>query len=199
MKIYILRHEDRTRDCSFFSPLTLVGLENAEKLIDILKKCKINKIYSSPFIRTLQTIYPYCNKTNKTINIEYGLSELHHQDIISKNAAGISLPEYLAEAFCYNSEYKTIIIPSEIKYPEKEIDVLPRIKKVLKEIITHNYKTDNNIIIVTHQAICIAVLKIVNKFSNEFKNKISRDNLTNYPKGRLCLVFNNNWTYLPIN
>lgn len=199
MKIYILRHEDRTQDCSFFSPLTLNGLENAEKLIDTLKECNINKIYSSPFIRTLQTIYPYCTSTNKIINIEYGLSELHHQDIITKNAVGISLPTYLAEAFCYNPEYTTVVKPSEIKYPEKEIDILPRVKKVLKKIITQNYKTNNNIVIVSHQAICIAILKLVNKFSNEFKNKINKDKLNNYPKGHLCLVFNNNWTYSPIN
>ena len=35
MKIYILRHEDRTMDCTFFSPLTQKGLENAIDLIHI--------------------------------------------------------------------------------------------------------------------------------------------------------------------
>ena len=40
MKLYILRHEDRTQDCSFFSPLTKEGLNNSIKLIDILKKKK---------------------------------------------------------------------------------------------------------------------------------------------------------------
>ena len=37
MKIYILRHEDRTQDCTFFSPLTEFGLRNAKKLINVLK------------------------------------------------------------------------------------------------------------------------------------------------------------------
>jgi hypothetical protein len=34
MKIYLLRHEDRTQDCSFFAPLTYDGLENAKKLVE---------------------------------------------------------------------------------------------------------------------------------------------------------------------
>ena len=62
MKIYILRHEQRTKDASFFSPLTKKGHENAKNLVDTLKKLNINKIYCSPYIRTLQTIHPYSNK-----------------------------------------------------------------------------------------------------------------------------------------
>ena len=58
MKIYLIRHEDRTMDLTFFSPLTKIGLENSVKLITTFEKEKINTIYSSPYIRTLQTIYP---------------------------------------------------------------------------------------------------------------------------------------------
>ena len=38
MKIYILRHEQRTEDCSFFSPLIEKGLFNAKKLVPYLTK-----------------------------------------------------------------------------------------------------------------------------------------------------------------
>ena len=62
MKIFILRHEDRTMDATFFSPLTLKGLENSVELIDDLDNNEIDLIYSSPYIRTLQTIYPYSKK-----------------------------------------------------------------------------------------------------------------------------------------
>ena len=64
MKIYLLRHEDRTMDLTFFSPLTKNGLENSVELIKHLEKEKIDTIYSSPYIRTLQTIYPYSKKYN---------------------------------------------------------------------------------------------------------------------------------------
>ena len=193
MKIYILRHEDRTIDCSFFAPLTLKGLQNSQKLIPILKDCKINLIFSSPFIRTLQTIYPYV-KTNKlNINVEYGLSELHHQDIIPKNAVGINLPEYIAELFNYNPKYKSIISSQDIKYPESMLESLQRTIKFIRELIEKYYTTDFNILLVSHQTICINILNLVNK---KYKNI----NTESYEKGKLCLVFNkNDWDYQKIN
>jgi 2,3-bisphosphoglycerate-dependent phosphoglycerate mutase len=202
MKIYILRHEDRTQDCSFFAPLTKKGLENSINLINILEKENINKIYCSPFIRTLQTIYPYSKQHKMKINIEYGLSELHHQDIISKKAVGISLPEYLAKDFNYNPNYKTIIKSYEIVYPEKENDIIKRVKQVLKQIIKENINTQNNIVLVTHQAFCINTLKIVNDHSSKIKKTLDENTLTNYDKGNLCLIFDIDhlgWIYKPIN
>jgi 2,3-bisphosphoglycerate-dependent phosphoglycerate mutase len=188
MKIYILRHEERTKDCSFFSPLTMNGLLNSNKLIPLLEKEKINKIYCSPFIRTLQTIYPYSNKHNIKINLEYGLSETHHENIIPKQSIGLYLPEYLSEQFNYNINYKTLIEPTNITYPEREKDVEKRTKKVLKQIILDNYKTDNNIILVSHRTTCNIILKLANIIEN------------NYPMGKLCLFFSNNgWTFSSLN
>ena len=62
MKIYILRHEERTIDASFFSPLTKQGILNSINLIPLLENLNITTIISSPFIRTLQTIKPYSKK-----------------------------------------------------------------------------------------------------------------------------------------
>ena len=59
MKLYILRHEDRTQDATMFSPLTKEGLKNSLNLVDILQDLEIDYIYSSPFIRTLQTVHPF--------------------------------------------------------------------------------------------------------------------------------------------
>jgi hypothetical protein len=49
MRIYILRHEERTADCTYFSPLTKVGLNNSIKLVNYLKRLNITDIYCSPF------------------------------------------------------------------------------------------------------------------------------------------------------
>jgi 2,3-bisphosphoglycerate-dependent phosphoglycerate mutase len=74
MKIYILRHEERTIDCSFFGPLTMNGLQNSKKLINKLDMLNITDVYSSPFIRTLQTIEPFIKKNNMKIKLEYSLT-----------------------------------------------------------------------------------------------------------------------------
>jgi broad specificity phosphatase PhoE len=199
MKIYILRHEDRTQDCSFFSPLTETGLNNTVKLATILTKHDIDTIFCSPFIRTLQTIYPYLKQKKYKVNLEYGLSELHHPDIISKRAVGISLPEYLAITFNYEPEYKTVIKPNEISYPENDKQVGKRVKKVLYNIFVKYAKTDKNIILVSHQSICLAVLRLINKYSEEFKNKLTSEQLTVFGRGKCCLIYDNGWTYKPIN
>jgi broad specificity phosphatase PhoE len=199
MKIYILRHEDRTQDCSFFAPLTESGLSNADGLVDKLKQVNINLIFSSPFIRTLQTIYPYSKELNIKINLEYGLAEINHEDIIPAKAVGISLPEYLAIKFNYEPTYKTVIKPTDIKYPESDKYVVQRTKRVLKDIISKYYETDCNIVLVTHQSVCNTILKIVNKKSKKFTDKLPEKLTNGYEKGKLSLVFDKGWTYKPIN
>ena len=62
MKIYLIRHEDRYSDATFFAPLNKNGLYKSVELIKILEELDINDIYSSPYIRTLQTIYPYSKR-----------------------------------------------------------------------------------------------------------------------------------------
>jgi broad specificity phosphatase PhoE len=199
MKIYILRHEDRTQDCSFFAPLTETGLSNAQTLVDKLKEVNINLIFSSPFIRTLQTVYPYVKESGLKINLEYGLSELHHPDIIPVKAVGISLPEYLAINFNYEPSYKTIVKPTDIEYPESDKQVTNRVKRVLREIMSKYNETESNILLVSHQSICNAILKIVNSSSEKFKGKLPDKIVNGYEKGKLCLIFDKDWTYKPEN
>lgn len=193
MKIYILRHEDRTQDCSFFAPLTKEGLENSARLVGKLLKLNIDIVLSSPFIRTLQTIYPFVKDSKKKIGIEYGLSEMHHSDIIPKKAVGINLPEYLAETFSYDPEYNTFIKPTDIVYPETNKDVSVRIKRFLRQLIANYAGTEKIILLVTHQAVCSEILKIVNNSNPDIK--LEESIINNYEKGRVSLVYSNGWTY----
>ena len=197
MKIYMLRHEDRTQDCSFFAPLTKQGIENSHALIKTLVSCNINKVYCSPFIRTLQTIDPYIRETKSKVNIEYGLEEINHEDIIAKKAAGINLPEYLAEIFNYNPEYKTFIQPDQIVYPEKTCHVEKRIKRFLRHLITEqtDIGLNDTILLVTHQGACTSILKVIAKAKPEYKIDINME----YMKGKLSLVYDDDWVYKPIN
>lgn len=197
MKIFILRHEDRTQDATFFSPLTKAGLENSIKLIPILENLQIKYVYSSPFIRTLQTVYPYLKQSNTNVKLDYGLSEIKHEDLIPKWSHTTRLPEYMNENFLVDPNYKGSIEPEDIKYPEKEIDVQKRIKAFLKNIISNHLNTDDTILIVTHQVVCNIILKIIYKYGKE---KPSVESANNYPKGAVSLVFDNlEWTFKPIN
>jgi len=197
MKIFIIRHEDRTQDATFFSPLTKTGLENSIKLIPILESLNIKYVYSSPFIRTLQTVYPFLKQTNTHVKIDYGLSEIKHEDLIPKWSHATRLPEYMNENFFVDPNYKGSIEIEDIPYPEKEMDVQKRVKAFLKNIVANHYNSDDNILIVTHQVVCNIILKIIYKYGT---NKPSSETVNNYPKGAVSLAFDTlGWDFKPIN
>ena len=196
MKLYILRHEDRTMDATLFSPLTENGLHASIKLIEILNGQEIDYIYSSPFIRTLQTIHPYTKFKKLKINIEHSLSEIQHPHIIPEKSFTISLPKYIAKSFNYNKKYTSLLNPINHNYPEDEESVNIRVKAFISKIMNEHLDTKYNIILVTHQIICNAILKIATKKNSD----ISIDITNNYMKGGLTCVFDTDkWVYKKIN
>ena len=196
MKIYILRHEDRTMDATFFSPLTKDGLDNSIKLIKILNKCEIDTIYSSPFIRTLQTVLPFSKSNDININIEHSLSEIQHPHLIPIKSYQINLPIYIAEQFNYNSNYTSYLDPANHKYPEDEKSVSSRIKNFISKLINEMIDTKHNILIVTHQIVCNSLLKLATKKIQD----INIDTTYNYPKGGITQIFDKDeWIFEPIN
>lgn len=197
MKIYILRHEERTKDATFFSPLTKNGLIKSINLIPILEKLKITTIFCSPFIRTLQTILPFSKHKNIKINLEYGLCEIQHPDIIPHTSYDVELPDYLCDEFNYNSEYISFIKNTELQYPEDNKIFEERTKKIVKYIIQKYYKTNENILLVTHQGHCKNILQIINKKS---PIKPETESIDNYATGKLVLIFDKNkWNYSKLN
>ena len=196
MKIFILRHEDRTMDGTFFSPLTQEGLDNSIKLIEVLNKCNINVIYSSPFIRTLQTVLPYSKSKSVKINLEHSLSEIQHPHLIPIKSYQINLPQYIAEQFNYNPVYSSCLDPAFHVYPEDEKNVCARVKKFISKLITENIDSRHNILIVTHQIVCNCLLKLATKRIKD----INIEYTYNYPKGGVTKIFDTDvWGFEPIN
>ena len=183
----------------FFSPLTQKGLENSIELIDKLRENKINLIFSSPFIRTLQTIYPYSEKYKVNINLEYSLAEFQHDEIIPKRSYTVRLPEYLAKDFNYNSEYNSEFEPENFNYPEKIEDIKKRVKRFFSNMIRNYHDKDVNILIVTHQLPCNILSKLAyEKRSINTDSEYSLD--VNYPTGALTKIFEDNkWKFDTIN
>jgi broad specificity phosphatase PhoE len=196
MKIYILRHEDRTMDGTFFSPLTQEGLDNSIKLIEILNKCNIDVIFSSPFIRTLQTVLPYSKSRNVKINLEHSLAEIQHPHLIPLKSYQINLPLYIAEQFNYNPNYSSYLDPSNHVYPEDEKLVSARVKKFISKVLKDMMDGKHNILIVTHQIVCNCLLKIATKKMAG----INIDYTYNYPRGAVTKIFDGTeWVFEPIN
>jgi broad specificity phosphatase PhoE len=202
MKIYILRHEERTTDATFFSPLTEKGLINANNLCRYLELLGITTIYCSPYIRTMQTIYPFSKKSNIKLNLDYNLIEIQHPDIIPPKSYNVELPKYIANEFNYNPDYISKLNTNNIVYPENVNQLELRTKHFLKYIINEYYKTNEVILIVTHQGLCNVILQIVNKYGSSESKQMIKDDIKNniYEYGKISLIFDkNNWTYKKIN
>ena len=191
MKIYLIRHEDRTKDATFFSPLNFKGMENSKKLHPILKDLNINLVFSSPYIRTLQTISPFVSLENLSVNIDYALGESINPYIIPKNSYNVELPEYIAKLFNVNPTYSSVVKPSEMVWDEKIKHIKSRVRKFLRFILTTYTKKDVNILICSHQTTINCFLNIINaKHSVEYP----------YLKGKICLIFKNDkWDIKPID
>ena len=209
MKIYILRHEDRTMDLTFFSPLTKNGLDKFLKISDELVKLEINSIYSSPYVRTLQTIFPYSKRTSLPVKLDYSLTELYQSDNIPKKSYTITLPDYISKSFNSDENYNSSIKPTEVEFPEKISNFKKRVKTFLNEIIMNNYKSEKNIILVTHQGVIDVIHKIISKSKNkptaseirvDANSTLKEKDDFHYPKGAITKIFENNkWTFEKIN
>lgn len=183
MNLYLLRHEKRDlNNPTFYSPLLEVGLENADKLKYLLNKLNINLIFSSPFIRVLQTIEPYCIMKNKKVNREFGLYEnidINDNDTnqfkFDKNNFRIDVKKDDDKYYLLNEDYNSIVNLEEINY---NTTIENRVDKFINKIIEQYKDTIINILIVTHQSIINTILK--RNFSDE------------YPMGQVCQVIDLN-------
>ncbi len=161
MKLILLRHEERDlSDPRFFTPLTTNGKENALSLVLKLNQLEnqnihIDYIFSSPFLRTLQTIYPYAKSHNLKVNTEYGLYEYIHNPIFELKLDDWyhTIDEFYNKDFNYiyniiNTHYKSIVKKEDFHILENHKSLENRIIKFFNYLLT-NYR-DKTILIVSH-------------------------------------------------
>ena len=181
MKIILLRHGDRFNSPLFETPLTQKGLEQADSIASDLSKLNITDIYCSPFLRTIQTIYPYCIKNKMKINIENALYECTLGSDFNESNTCHNYSEHFIRfpmfkkvinknyiSFCNITDINTSLSYEDIKY---------RVFDFLKSIINREknagevFYKDQNILLVTHQYICNFIKQIFNlnvKHDNHF-------------------------------
>ena len=163
MKLYVLRHEQRGEDPLPLSPLTSQGFLNSLKLINEIDKLKPDIIYCSPFLRTIETIYPYCRFYNKKINIENSLYEyihapefkyynyIHRPMDLNKN------PYQKLMTTCINNNYQSFLNVYNIKYLETEKNFMNRVHNFICKISRDKTLKNKTILCVTHMSTVNAI------------------------------------------
>ena len=162
MKLYVLRHEERNiNDPLPLSPLTKNGFLRSLGLIKKINEINPDIIYCSPFLRTIETIYPYCKFYDKKINIENSLYEyLHAPEFNNLNYLhtiyDLNKNEYQNLLLkCINYNYESDLNIYDINFPESSKDLYKRVQKFLLKI--KNKNKNKKILFVTHMSTINAV------------------------------------------
>lgn len=145
-KLYLIRHcqaEGQEPEAQ----LTADGQEQAEKLALFLVNYNINRIISSPFRRTIQSITPFANKLNLEIEVDERLKE---RILSSENLSDWF--EKLKQSF-EDVDMKCV-------GGESSKEATERIVSLITEVT--NVQTDN-VAIVTHGNISALLLNHISK------------------------------------
>lgn len=174
MKIFILRHEKRFRDHTFFTSLTDEGIEDANFLKNKLLEYKFDEIYSSPYKRTLQTIEPYLCEAKKKAKIEYSLNEALTYDNDNSNIKDVNKDDiYGKELIDFN--YNSYLSINKLNFPESPEDLINRSSNFLTHIKEKYDNSAKNILIVSHMSTLNGLL--------------GRDLMDHYRQGMLTKIY----------
>ena len=154
--VWIARHGNRldfvnpewfnTAERRYDPPLSQDGFVQAQELGKRLKTAKIEHIFASPFLRTIQTANEVAEILDLSIKLEAGLSEWHNPEWMSEHPE-IQPKEILAQNYPrIDWNYNSLVIP---KYPESEAEVNQRTKDVANKIVS---QFSDDILLVGHGA-----------------------------------------------
>ena len=163
MKIFVLRHEERPMDDpGFLTQLTEFGKHKAMfSLKNTLKNFSFTHIFSSPFLRVLQTIAPYA-ENNHYVNIEYGLAEgLHDPVFEDQNDFTIK------DSPCITSSYDSVFDVNNYRYYENEDTIRSRVKMFYDDLVEKHKNENHTILLAAHQCICNILLELMTNQERE--------------------------------
>lgn len=163
MPVYILRHEQRNlQNPRFESPLTAQGMCNAVKLVDTLRSLQIDTIYASPFLRVIQTIYPYCKATQQKVCIEHSLYESMDNRVFTTHNSSYTWcdlpPRY---HHIIHRSYSSVC--TNVELYETFEDVCERVRPFVDELIQKCANTSRNVLLVAHLTTAKAIQHVIDK------------------------------------
>jgi broad specificity phosphatase PhoE len=187
MKVYILRNElHNLEDPTFMTELTDEGIYNSNtSLKELLESIEIDTVYSSPFIRTLQTILPYVKFKKINVKIDYSLSEIIKNKLFIEKP-DIELTVSLKKKYLVDKDYNSIWNKNILKYKERNMQIKHRVKMFISYLFKKYEKTNKQILICTHMGICNHILSIL---SEEIVN-------SKYDIGKISTIENNRIKFL---
>jgi len=136
------------------------GLKLASALGNHLKSRNIKHIFSSPFIRCIQTAMAVAEPLDLPINVEYGLYEWFGETVAISNKNGPLSPEKLNQLYPrVNLSYKSKVFPIIPETQESlHFRCVETAKKISEEYI-FGAQASGDILLVTHAATAITTCR----------------------------------------
>lgn len=154
--VWIARHGNRldfvhpewfnTAERRYDPPLSDDGFIQAQELGRRLATVNIHHIFSSPFLRTIQTANEVAKILDLPIKLEAGLSEWHNADWMSEKPEIHPRDLLLKDYPHIDSNYRSQIIPN---YPESQAEVNQRTGEIARKLVA---EFSDDILLVGHGA-----------------------------------------------
>ncbi len=153
--VWLIRHAHRldfvqpewfdTAVYPYDPPLSELGQAQASGLAEQLRAEPVERIYTSPFLRTIQTAYPLAQLLELPIQLEWGLSEWLCADW-SPSLPNLTPVDESSRSYPrIDRGYESVITPS---YPETLGDLSLRTSMVANQLVQSNFQ---NILIIAHK------------------------------------------------
>jgi broad specificity phosphatase PhoE len=161
--VWLVRHAHRldfiqpewfnTAPFPYDPPLSALGWQQSLELVEQLQNSQIQQIFTSPYLRTIQTAYPIARLLGLSIQVENGLREWLHPEW------SLSLPETLPIELLTDVElpidltYRSQVTAT---YPETIEELHNRSGEVAEKVII---QSPNNVLIVAHKHTLSGILQ----------------------------------------
>ena len=174
--VWIARHGNRfdfvypewfnTAERRYDPPLSEDGLLQAHKLGKRLQSQNINHIFSSPFLRAIQTAHQIADILDLPIKLEAGLSEWFNPNWMSETPQ--THPRELLEAKYHRIDwnYASYLHP---QYPETEAEVNYRTGKTARWLVDN---FPDNLLLVGHSASVVGATQTLVLETPTFKTPV---------------------------
>lgn len=133
-------------------PLSELGQSQANALAEQLKDEQIDRIYCSPFLRTIQTAHPLAQILELPIHLEWGLCEWLCADWSPSLPNLNPVAESMRSHPRIDDRYESVINPS---YPETLDELSLRTSMVANQLVQSNFQ---NILMIAHKGSTLGIV-----------------------------------------
>jgi broad specificity phosphatase PhoE len=159
--LWLVRHAHRldfiqpewfdTATYRYDPPLSAAGFDRSNSLAHQLSQVRIDRIYTSPFLRTIQTADPLARLLQLPIRLEWGLCEWLCQDWTDGFPETTPVDESIRYYPNIDDAYQSLVIPC---YPENIQELDARIAIIAGKLVQSN---SGNVLAIAHKGSVLGI------------------------------------------